>query len=237
MLRLWETNAMKALTLGLAMAVAIFGGAAAAAENTLSADEQAAGWRLLFDGRSLDGWRGFKSAEPDAGWHVTDGALGPDPKTSRDIITKDQFGDFELVFDWKVGPKGNSGVMFHVTEDGAQTYQSGPEYQLVDNARGEPAVERAGALYALYAPTTDATRPVGTFNHSRLVLKDGKGEHWLNGVKVAEYDLNSADFKAKVAASKFKAWPQFAAARSGHIAIQNHGDPVFFRNIKIRELK
>jgi hypothetical protein len=228
---------MKAAMLGAVMAIALAGGAAHAADNMLTAAEKAAGWKLLFDGKTTEGWRGFKAPAPDAGWHVVDGALGPDPKTSKDIMTKAQFGDFELVWDWKVGPKGNSGVMFHVTEDGTQTYQSGPEYQLVDNARGEPVAEHAGALYGLYAPTTDATRPVGEFNHSRLVLKGGKGEHWLNGVKVAEYDLNSAEFKAKVAATKFKAWPQFAASPTGHIAIQNHGDPVFFRNIKIRALK
>lgn len=228
---------MKAAMLGAVMAIALTGGAAHAADNMLTAAEKAAGWKLLFDGKTTEGWRGFKAPAPDAGWHVLDGALGPDPKTSKDIMTKAQFGDFELVWDWKVGPKGNSGVMFHVTEDGTQTYQSGPEYQLVDNARGEPVAEHAGALYGLYAPTTDATRPVGEFNHSRLVLKGGKGEHWLNGVKVAEYDLNSAEFKAKVAATKFKAWPQFAASPTGHIAIQNHGDPVFFRNIKIRALK
>ncbi|ACG78570.1 conserved hypothetical protein [Phenylobacterium zucineum HLK1] len=227
---------MRAAVLGLAMAIAMVGQAASAADNTLTAAEKAAGWRLLFDGRSLEGWRGFKTPEPDAGWTVTDGMLGPDPKTSRDIMTKETFGDFELAFDWKVGPKGNSGVMFRVTEAGTQTYQSGPEYQIVDNARGEPVVEQAGALYGLYAPTTDATRPVGEFNHSRLVLRGGKGEHWLNGVKVAEYDLDSDAFRAKVAATKFRAWPQFAAAKSGHIAIQNHGDPVFFRNIKIRPL-
>lgn len=229
---------MKSAMLAFAMAIALSGaGSASAADNALSPAEKAAGWRLLFDGRSTDGWRGFKTAAPDAGWTVQDGALGPDPKTSKDILTKETFGDFELVFDWKITPKGNSGVMFHVTETGEQTYQSGPEYQVVDNARGEPLVEQAGALYGLYAPATDATKPVGEFNHSRLILKGGKGEHWLNGVKVAAYDLNSPEFKAKVAASKFKAWPQFAASDTGHIAIQNHGDHVWYRNIKIRPLK
>lgn len=227
---------MKAALLGLAMAIAMAGAAAQAADNTLTAAETAAGWKLLFDGRSTDGWRGFKTPAPDAGWTARDGTLGPDPKTSRDIMTKETFGDFELVFDWKISPKGNSGVMFHVTETGEQTYQSGPEYQVLDNSRGEPPLERAGALYGLYAPTTDATKPVGEFNHSRLVIRDGKGEHWLNGVKVAQYDLDSPEFKAKVAATKFKAWPQFAAARRGHIALQNHGDHVWYRNIKIRPL-
>jgi hypothetical protein len=227
---------MKAM-LGIAMAVALAGQSAAAAENVLTAAEKAAGWKLLFDGRSTEGWRGFKAPAPDAGWTAEDGMLSPDPKTSKDIMTKEAFGDFELAFDWKIGPKGNSGVMFRVTEDGAQTYQSGPEYQVLDNSRGEPPLERAGGLFGLYAPTADATRPVGEFNTSRLVLKGGKGEHWLNGVKVTEYDLDSPEFKAMVAATKFKAWPMFAASPTGHIALQNHGDPVYFRNIKIRLLK
>lgn len=226
---------MKALLLGLALAACALG--AQAQENTLTAAERAAGWKLLFDGRTTEGWRGFKAPAPDPGWTVKDGTLGPDPKTSKDIITKETFGDFELAFDWKISPKGNSGVMFRVVEEGDQTYFSGPEYQVLDNSRGEPPLERAGALYGLYAPTTDATRPVGEFNNSRIVLRGGKGEHWLNGVKVVEYDLDSPEFKAKVAGTKFRAWPQFARSRSGHIALQNHGDEVAYRNIKIRPLK
>ncbi|MCR5878636.1 DUF1080 domain-containing protein [Phenylobacterium sp. J367] len=201
---------MKAII--LAMALAASATTAAAADNTLTAAEKQAGWTLLFDGRDLSAWRGFKAPAPDAGWTIVDGAIGPDPKSSKDIMTKEQFGSFEMSWDWKVTPKGNSGVMFHVIEEGQQTYQSGPEYQIADNARGEPVNERAGALYALYEPARDVTKPVGEFNHSRLVLKDGKGEHWLNGVKVAAYDMNSADFKARVAASKFRAWPMFASS-------------------------
>ena len=226
---------MKALLLGLALAACALG--ANAQENTLTAAEKAAGWKLLFDGRTTEGWRGFKAPAPDPGWTVKDGTLGPDPKTSKDIITKETFGDFELSFDWKISPKGNSGVMFRVIEEGDQTYFSGPEYQVLDNSRGEPPLERAGALYGLYAPSQDVTRPVGEFNQSRILLRGGKGEHWLNGVKVVEYDLDSPEFKAKVAATKFKAWPQFARARSGHIALQNHGDHVAYRNIKIRPLE
>jgi hypothetical protein len=226
---------MKALALGLA--IAMLSTAAMAADNTLTAAEKKAGWTLLFDGKTTAGWRGFKTPEPDAGWTAKDGALSPDPKLSQDIMTKATFGSFELAFDWRISPKGNSGVMFHVTETGEQTYQSGPEYQIVDNARGEPEVDHAGGLYALYAPGKDVTKPVGEFNHSRLVLNHGKGEHWLNGVKVAEYDMTSPEFKARVAASKFKAWPQFAASPTGHIALQNHGDAVAFRNLKIRPLK
>ena len=223
--------------LALALAFATMAGMAHAADNALTAAERQAGWKLLFDGKSLEAWRGFKAEAPDAGWRIEDGAFGPDPKASRDLLSRDQFGSFELSFDWKISPKGNSGVMYHVTEAGGETYHSGPEYQVLDNSRGERPLQRAGALYDLYAPTEDATKPVGEFNQSRLIVNGSKVEHWLNGKKVAAYDLSSPEFKAKVAASKFKAWPEFAASPSGHIAIQNHGDPVWYRNVKVRALR
>ena len=227
---------MKTVLLGLAAALTL-AGAAAAAPNTLTAQEKAAGWKLLFDGKDLAGWRGFKAAAPDAGWKIVDGVLSPDPKTSKDIISKDEFANFELSFQWKISPKGNSGVMYHVIEQGDETYESGPEYQILDNAHGEKPPQQAGSLFALYQPSRDATRPVGEFNQGRLVVDHGHVQHWLNGVKVVEYDLGSPDFKARVAASKFKAWPQFASSPTGHIALQNHGDAVFFKDIKIRVLK
>jgi hypothetical protein len=226
---------MKALVIGLALAVSLTA-PAHAADNTLTPAEQKAGWKLLFDGKTTAGWRGFKAKAPDRGWHVVDGALSPDPKTSKDIISDGSYGDFELAFEWKIAPKGNSGVMFHVTEIGEETYWSGPEYQVLDNAHGEKPPEQAGALYALYPPSKDMTKPVGQFNHARIVVRGSKVQHWLNGVKVVEYDMASPDFKARVAASKFKAWPQFAASPSGHIALQNHGAQVWYRNIKIRPL-
>ena len=227
---------MKIALLGLAAALA-FTGAAAAAPNALTPQEKAAGWALLFDGKDLAGWRGFKAAAPDAGWTVRDGVLSPDPKTSKDIISKAEFASFELSFAWKISTGGNSGVMFHVIERGDETYESGPEYQILDNAKPVPPAEKAASLFALYAPTTDAAKPAGEWNAGRLIVDHGRVQHWLNGVKVVEYDLGSADFKARVAASKFKAWPQFASSPTGHIALQNHGDEVFFRDIKIRQLK
>lgn len=226
---------MKAVVFGLALALLATG--AMAADNALTAKEKAAGWKLLFDGKSTAGWRGFKAAKPDPGWHVVDGALAPDPKTSKDILSEGSYGSFELAFDWKISPKGNSGVMFHVTEDGDETYWSGPEYQVLDNAHGEKPPEQAGALYALYPPVGASPKPVGEFNQGRIVVHGTKVEHWLNGAKVVEYDMASPDFKARVAASKFKAWPQFAASPTGHIALQNHGNDVWYRNIKIRALK
>ena len=226
---------MKRLALGLALSL-ILAGTAMAASNELTRAEKAAGWKLLYDGKSLAGWRGFKAPAPDKGW-TADGVLSPDPKTSKDIITKDQFESFELTWQWKISPKGNSGVMFHVLEVGDETYESGPEYQILDNAHGEPPPQRAGSLFALYAPSQDVPKPVGEWNDARLVVDHGKVQHWLNGVKVVEYEIGSPDFKARVDHSKFRQWPQFATGKTGHIALQNHGDPVWFRDLKIRVIK
>jgi hypothetical protein len=232
---------MKTLALGLCLAVLATGALAqdkaAGPDNTLTAAEQAGGWKLLFDGKSTAGWQGFKTPAPDAGWQVRDGALSPDPKTSKDLVTKGNYENFEFDFDWKISPKGNSGVIYHVIPVGDETYESGPEYQILDNAHGEAPPQRAASLFALYAPSVDVPKPVGQFNHSRLVVDHGKVQHWLNGVKVVEYDLNSADFKSRVAASKFKQWPQFATGKTGAIALQCHGNDVAFKNLKIKVLK
>ena len=232
---------MRTLALGLCLAViatSVFAAdKAMPADNTLTAAEASAGYKLLFDGKTTAGWRGFKTPEPDAGWKIKHGALSPDAKSSKDLVTKASYENFDLSFDWKISPKGNSGVMFHVIPVGEEIYESGPEYQVLDNARGKPPLERAAALFALYAPSKDMTKPVGQFNHARLVVDHGKVQHWLNGVRVVEYDINSADFKARVAASKFQRWPQFATGKTGAIALQCHGDDVAFKNLKIKVLK
>jgi len=233
---------MKSLALGLAVAV-LAGGAFAAetamtAPNTLTAAEKAAGWTLLFDGKSMVNFKGFKTAALDGGWHINaDGSLGPDPKTSKDAVTKAKYENFDLTFDWKISKMGNSGVMFHVIDVGDETYESGPEYQILDNAHGEPPPQRAGALFALIAPSKDVPAPVGQWNHARLVVDHGKVQHWLNGVLVVEYEIGSPDFKVRVDKSKFRQWPQFATGKTGYIALQNHGDAVAFENLKIKVLK
>lgn len=225
---------MRAFVIG-AVALASAAGPAMADPNTLTEAEKAAGWKLLFDGKSTAGWRGYRKDTAD--WKVVDGALAPNPRTSGDLVSEEQFESFELAFEWKVSPKGNSGVMYHVIEAPERSYHSGPEYQVLDNSRGEPPLQRAGALYDLYAPTVDATRAVGEFNEGRLLVDGAHVEHWLNGRKVAEYELGSPEFKAKVAKSKFNAWPAFAASPKGHIALQNHGDDVWYRGLKVRVLK
>jgi hypothetical protein len=206
--------------------------------NTLTAAEKSDGWRLLFDGQTVKGWRGFRSDPPPAGWKAMDGALVRDGG-GGDIMTVEQFGDFELRLDWKIAKGGNSGIMFRVTQDGASTYETGPELQVLDNAGhkdGGNSMTSAGSNYALHAPVRDVTRPVGEWNEVRLVVNGAHVEHWMNGVKLLEYELWSPDWTARVTASKFAKMPHYGRAKRGHIALQDHGDPVWYRNIKIRPL-
>jgi hypothetical protein len=211
-------------------------GRAQTAPNTLTAEERAAGWRLLFDGQTIDQWRGFGRPDLPEGWQVVDGTLARAGRAS-DIITKEQFGDFEFAFDWKLGAAaGNSGVMFRVIEGPEQTYYSGPELQLLDDdghRDGRVPETSCGANYALDASSKPMCRPVGEWNSTRLIVKGAHVEHWMNGEKIVEYELWTPEWKAKVAASKFAEWPEYGMARRGHLALQEHGSPVAFRNLKV----
>jgi len=207
--------------------------------NTLTAKEKADGWRLLFDGRTTAGWRGFRQQQMPAGWRAVDGALTR-VAAATDIVTIDQFADFELKIDWNLGPNGNTGVFYRVTEDDDVMWHTAPEYQIIDNAYNkEPLkpVQLAGANYDLDPPTRDATKPIGSWNETRIVVRGPHVEHWLNGVKVVEYELWSPDWERRMQQSKFKDFSRYARARRGHIGIQDHGDRVAFHNIKIRDLK
>ncbi len=205
----------------------------------MRADTAAGAWRSLFDGRSLDGWRGYrKDAVPD-GWRVVDGAITR-VASGGDLITRDVFADFELTLEWKVAPGGNSGIMYRVTEDGAHAYETGPEMQVLDGERhadGRSPLTSAGAVYGLYPAREGAVKPAGEWNAARIVAHGSRIEHWLNGMEVARYEIGSADWEARVAGSKFREWPRYGRAGAGHIALQDHGDTVAFRNIRIRELK
>jgi hypothetical protein len=221
-----------------------FAGAADTGINTLTDAEKAAGWELLFDGKSFAGWHNFKHDGVRDGWQIKDGALVcVDPHNAGDIVTTDQFGWFELQLDYNIAVAGNSGIMFHVTNDGNQVWATGPEFQLEDNVAAADPI-RCGWLYALYQPpidpatgkTLDATKPVGQWNHVRLVVNGDKCIHEINGVKYFEYVLNSDDFKARVAKSKFGKMPFFAKSDTGFIALQGDHGQVSFRNIKIRPL-
>jgi hypothetical protein len=208
--------------------------------NTLSAAERAAGWRLLFDGKTTNGWRGYKMTSMPPGWMAMDGTLMKD-KPTEDIVTTDSFGDFDLAFEWMLSPGGNAGVFYRASEEYEKVYWSGTEYQLLDDAGhpdGRNALTSAGSNYALYAPSMKVVKPAGEWNSSRIVAKGTHVEHWLNGQKVVEYDYGSPDWEAKVKASKFNEWPHYGRATRGLIAIQgDHSGVLALRNIKIRELK
>lgn len=213
-----------------------------AALNTLTEKEQAEGWKLLFNGKDFNGWHNFKAEGVKPGWEVKDGILAcVDPHNAGDIVTVDKFGAFELELDYNISVGGNSGIMFHVSDEAPRAAQSGPEFQLEDNKEAKDP-QRCGWLYALYQPPTDpgtgqpldATKPAGEWNHVRIVITPEKCEHYMNGVKYVEYVLGSDDFKARVAKSKFAKWPAFAKADTGYIALQGDHGKVSFRNIKIR---
>jgi 3-keto-disaccharide hydrolase len=220
---------------------------AADAPNQLTDAEKKAGWKLLFDGKSLDGWHNFKRDGVRPGWQVKDGALVcADPKNAGDIVTKEKFDWFELSIEYTISEAGNSGILFHVTEAGNSTWQTGPEIQLEDNRKAADA-QRCGWLYQLYKPENDpktnkpldATKPVGEWNHIKVVIAKapGKSEVVVNGTKYYEFVYGDDDFKARVAKSKFAKMPNFAKADSGFLALQGDHGSVSFRNIKLRPLE
>jgi Domain of Unknown Function (DUF1080) len=197
-------------------------------------------WKTLFDGTSLDAWRGYKQDKAPEGWKIVDGTLFKDTSVA-DLVTKDEFGDFELSLEWKISPGGNAGIFYRGTEEYDHIYWSGPEYQLLDDEKGDDnksPLTRAAAAYAVYPPINSKPKPAGQWNATRIVVKGPHVEHWLNGTKVVEYELWSPDWKAKVKASKFNDWPNYGLAKKGHIALQgDHEGTLAFRNIRIRELK
>jgi hypothetical protein len=216
--------------------------AAAAAHNRLTAKEKSAGWQLLFDGQTFNGWRGYRlPGMPATGWEIKDGTLRTVAKVkSPDIITEKTFTDFELVWEWRIAEGGNNGIKYFVTEDRPRA--PGHEYQLLDDAKhpdGKAGRNRLTAsFYDVLAPAADKPlKAPGEWNHSRIVVRGERVEHWLNGKNVLTYVLGSPEVKAGLAGSKFKAFPDFGTKVTGHIMITYHNDECWFRNIKIRELK
>jgi hypothetical protein len=229
------------------------------AQNSLTPAEKAAGWRLLFDGKTFAGWRGLGyDSVPSAHWKIVDGsimkipsgkvALMPDgqPAKGGDLMTIDTFGDFEFAFQWKATPGMNSGVKYNVSEEFSLENASnhaalGFEYQVLDDDLNEDnkiPSHRAGALYDLLVPGNNKTlKPVGQWNSSRIVFKGNHGEHWLNGAKVVDFDLGTARMDSALAASKYKNIKGFGDRRVGHIILQDHNEEVYFRGLKIRALK
>lgn len=208
------------------------------AMNTLTDAERAEGWRLLFDGTSLEQWRGYRMESMHDGWAARDGMLTR-VGGGGDIITRDTFGDFELSLEWRVEEAGNSGVLYRGDESADYIYKTAPEMQVLDDAGhadgGDPLTS-AGSVYGLYPAPRGLVRPAGEWNHARIVADGARVEHWLNGSLVAAYEQGSDEWNALVAGSKFVQWPEFGTLREGHIGLQDHGDPVWYRNIKIRPL-
>lgn len=189
------------------------------------------GYRLLTE------WRAYKGTGVPAQWTIEGNTIRHTPG-GGDLVSAEQFQNFDLQFDWQIAPGGNSGVMYRVSEDYPAPYQSGPEYQILDNASADghdDPLQTAAGCYGLYAPVA-AALPAGQWNSARIVVDGNHVEHWLNGVKVVDYTIGSPDWQSRVANSKFAAWPEFAASPRGHIDLQDHGSPVAYRNLRIKVL-
>lgn len=212
-----------------------------AAHNALTDAERADGWHLLFDGETTNGWRNFNATDVSSEWQVEDGTLTLTEQGGGDLITDEMFENFELAIDWRISEAGNSGIFFNVTEgeDYDAVFETGPEYQLLDDesaADNQDPTHRAGSNYDLHAPSEEAVRPAGEWNTTRIVVDEGRVQHYLNDVMVVEYELWTDAWREDVANSKFADMEGYGQARSGHIALQDHGDRIWFRNIKVRPL-
>ena len=211
--------------------------------NTLSEKEKKEGWRLLFNGKNLDGWRTFQGREI-TGWKVIDGVLynsGVGSDHGGDIITREKFQNFELELEWKIAPQSNSGIFYHVNEKiGTAIYESGPEYQLIDD-KGWPDKLRddqySGANYGMHAPKNAIVKDVNDWNQARIVVNGAHVQHYLNGVKVVDYYLWDDDWMQLKEKGKWKDYPYYGMALKGPIGLQDHGGLAQFRNIKIKVIK
>lgn len=212
-------------------------------DNVLTDKEKKEGWTLLFDGKSLNGWRMYQNKNADA-WTVANGEIvckGSETDKSdlrADLVTAEQFENYELSIDWKISPMGNSGIMYHVSEAYPAAYLSGPEYQLIDDAGYPDKLEdwqKTGCDYAMYTASSRPTKPVGQYNTTRIVVRGPHREHWLNGVKVLEFEAWTPDWQQRKSTGKWKDTPGYGMEKKGHVCLQDHGGGVWFKNIKIRK--
>lgn len=206
--------------------------------NTLTDAERAEGWALLFDGTSMEHWRTYGSEDLHDGWRAEDGLLVR-VGGGGDIVTRDTYDDFDLRVEWMVREGGNSGIFFNAREESGRIFEGAPEMQVLDDAvhvDGQNPLTSAGANYALHPAPRGVVRPAGEWNEARIRVVGDHVEHWLNGRKIVEYDLGSPEWQALVAESKFAEWPEYGTYPSGHIGLQDHGDWVAYRNVKIRRL-
>jgi hypothetical protein len=208
------------------------------AVNQLTPEERAAGWQLLFDGRTIEHWRGYRQTALPKGWQVIDGAITR-VDSAGDIVSTNEYRDFELSLEWKVAEGGNSGIFWRVSEDQEYPWESGPEMQVLDDARhpdGRSPLTSAGALYGLYPSRRGVVHPAGQWNAVRILVQGSHVEYWLNGAKLVEAEIGSKDWNGRVAQSKFAKMPRYGRNPTGYIGLQDHGDRVAFRSIKIRSL-
>ena len=207
--------------------------------STTTSSAQSDQWKPLFDGKTTVGWRNYKKQTVGPGWTVVDGILTRSAENAGDIITTDKYRNFELALDWRVAEGGNSGILYRATEDNDYIWQSAPEMQILDDERhadGKSPLTSAGSNFALYPAPRGVVKPAGQWNSARLLVNGNHVEHWLNGQKLLEYELGSPEWNEKVAGSKFKSMPNYGKAAEGYIGLQDHGDKVEFRNIRIRVL-
>lgn len=208
------------------------------AMNTLTPREEAEGWQLLFDGEDLDQWRGFGREDLPEGWGAEDGLLVRSGGQG-DIITRETYRDFELSLEWMVREAGNSGIFIRASEAVDRIFEGAPEMQVLDDAGhvdgGDPLTS-AGANYGLHPAPRGVVHPAGEWNHARIRVEGNRVTHWLNGERIVDYELGSEDWARRVAESKFTEWPEYGTFDEGHIGLQDHGDWVAYRNLKIRRL-
>lgn len=217
-------------------AVAVSFSQDSAAPNTLTEKEKSAGWKLLFNGKDTSQLKAYKKDAVSAKWIVKDGEIVWNGKGAGDILTKEQFEAFEFSVDYKISEGGNSGIMFHVRETEKTPWRTGPEIQIQDNELGKDP-QKAGWLYQLYESETDATKPVGEWNTIRLFVTPTNSTVWVNGVKYYDFVKGSKDWNERVKKSKFSKMPNFGKPTKGHLCLQDHGNVVAFRNIKVRVVK
>jgi len=214
--------------------------------STSKAQNKDTGFVSLFDGKTTNGWHTYGRNLAGQGWKVEDGVLHLDPKAKKDdagdLVTNKDYGNFHLKIDWKVAPKSNSGILFHIKEDPAkypQTYSTGPEMQVIDNAGhpdGKIIKHHAGDLYDLVQSSSEPVKPVGEWNTAEIISNNGTLEFMLNGVKIVSTTQFDENWKTLIAGSKFATWEGFGTFKTGKISLQDHGDEVWFRNIMIKEL-
>lgn len=239
---LWQLS-MKRL-LFLLLASGIGSGLLAAAPNQLTEQEKAAGFRLIFDGKSMQGWKAFKGDAPQEGWHVVDGAITLLKAGAGDLVSEEEYADFDLRFEFRISAQGNSGVMFRVSDDAKYraTHLTGPEYQVLDPQAFEKydhelqAGNVGGSLYGIIPTKPGFSKPADQWNAGRIMLENNRLQMWINGHQTVDIVLGSEKYKKLIEGTKFAKWQDFAAMPKGRFALQDHGEEVAFRTIRVKRL-